>query len=452
MIVTTTSQLEEIPDGDLIELRVDLLKEMDIKALQSYRKRVMNPLILTYRGGDQEIIAKLNPDYIDLDASLPKEEILRLQTSYPGIKWILSFHDFERMPDDLEGLYQSLSTCPASYYKMALFAHSPLDTLRLLNWLKASGRKNVIAIPMGLHGTFGRILTVYTGSPFTYACHEAPVAPGQLTYAEMKRFLHSKKAGFYGLIGDPVTQSPSHITHNALMGREGIEGVYVKVQLTPAEVPNFLEGAKAVGFKGLSVTMPLKEVIIPYLDTLTDKAKAIGAVNTVAFTEMGLLGENTDGEGALGSLDLKDQTVVVLGAGGAARALIYIALQKGAQVILAARLSEKGTKLAEAFKIPLISLESVGTIAYDLLINATPSPLPIPASAIRPGSHVMETKIDPAETELLIEAKKLGCTISYGIEMFFGQAALQFALWFKFNEISPQSTQRTLRNMRNIIF
>lgn len=431
MIVTSTSQLTEIPKGDLIELRVDLLSEVNIDALRAFREKVSVPLILTYRGGDQEAIAQLKPDYIDIDASLPEEEILRLQASYPDIQWIVSFHDFEKMPDDLEGLYKTLSRVPAAYYKIAALASTPLDTLRMINWLKWSGRNNVIAIPMGPHGTFGRILTVYAGSPFTYACHEAPLAPGQLSYAEMKTFLHSKKAHFYGLIGDPVTQSPSHITHNALMAQKGIEGVYVKVQLTPAEVPHFLEGAKTAGFKGLSVTMPLKEVIIPYLDTLTDKAKAIGAVNTVAFTETGLLGENTDGEGALGALDLKDQTVVVLGAGGAARALVYTALQKGAKVILAARASEKGTKLAKEFQIPLVALESVGDIPYDLLINATPHPMPIAPSSLHPGATVMETKIQPAETELLIEARQRGCNTIYGREMFFGQAALQFQLWFQ---------------------
>lgn len=415
MICTTTCQLEEVPEGDLIELRVDLLPEKDFEAIGRFRKKVKQKLILTASEEDAERLLALSPDYLD-----------------SGLKGnLISYHNYKEMPHDLDAVYRELKKTEAKLYKIAAYANSSLDTLRMLLWVKESGIKDLIAIPMGPKGTFGRILAPYLGSRFTFAYHETPTAGGQLPYEEMRQYTHFNNPSFYGLIGDPVDQSPSHITHNGVMKEANLNALYVKIPLSQEELPKALPLLKRLGFKGLSATMPLKEALVPLMDELTEEAEAIGAVNTLSFTEGKILGDNTDGRGALGVQDLRGKKVLILGAGGAAKALIHRAISLGADVRIRNRTPERGIQLAARFGL---SLENA--LDYDLLINCTPNPLPVPEEAILPGKCVMETKTRPKETALLEAARKKNCTIIYGEEMFIGQAVLQFKRWFPKSDAS----------------
>ncbi len=221
---------------------------------------------------------------------------------------------------------------PAFFYKIAVTAKNCLDALRLVCWAKKSDGK-LIAISMGSHGQVSRIFGPITGSPITYAALEEDQksAPGQLSAKTLIERYHHRSlnlhTALYGLIGDPVDQSISDKTHNSLITACGLNAQYVKVQVCPAELSDFLQFAKKLPFQGLSVTMPLKEHILPFLDDIDPQAFDIGAVNTILFEKSKIFGFNTDGTGALNAIEkecqVKNKRIVIIGAGGAAKAIAY---------------------------------------------------------------------------------------------------------------------------------
>ena len=205
-------------------------------------------------------------------------------------------------------------------------------------------RGNVIAISMGTHGQISRILAPIFRNPITYAslAEELQSAPGQLSAELLLNRYHYASlrphTSLYGLIGDPIDKSISDATHNALFHHLGLNAVYVKMVVKAEELPEFFHFAKQLPFKGLSVTMPLKESVLPHLDHIDSKARNIRAVNTLVFDEGMISGFNTDGIGALNAIEqvkpVKNQRVVLLGAGGSAKAIADEAHQPGAQLTL----------------------------------------------------------------------------------------------------------------------
>lgn len=349
--------------------------------------------------------------YADLiELNLETADLQGYPFSIPLVQEIASYHDFEKTPEDLEAIYQELRKQKASFYKMALYANSTLDALRLRAFAK--GKKNLIAISMGPLGQFTRLLE----RQISFAAVNTALinAPGQLTAKEMQEIYnyskHTENTALFGLIGDPITSSISEITHNAFFRKHTIDALYVKMRVTQEELPHFLPLAEELGFQGLSVTMPLKEKILPFLDALTPKAKAIGAVNTLAFKEGKIIGHNTDAEGALNAiskhLDPRNKTIAIIGVGGAAKAIAHEATLRGAK--------------------PLLLHRPTSLPPHDLLINATPAD-PIEP---HPNTFVMDLRIKPKHTPFLTLAIAKGCTPIFGEEMFFEQALLQFSWWF----------------------
>ena len=460
MICTSVRDPLEKAEGDLVEYRLDYLANLDLDLIRTAREKERRPVIFTLRKASQgghfkgteeerlvwlDKLASLAPDYMDLEAEIPPSTIQAFKKNYPAIKWILSTHDFKETPADLEGMYQRMSRLPADFYKIAVFAASTLDTLRLLVWLKESNRTNVIAIPMGEKGLPGRILAPFVGSPFTFAAADAAgvTAPGQLAYAEMKRYFTFPHPAFYGLIGDPVSRSMSHLTHNALMQEAALTAVYVKMVVTAEELPLFIPLSKRLGFKGLSVTMPLKEAIIPFVDEISPEAAEMGAVNTLLISRRGIQGYNTDGPGAVAALEkkgpLKGKKTVLLGAGGTAKAILAAAKQGGALITLVNRDKERGEELARRFQVPFCPLERVQTCLsgdYDILINTTSNASPIPPDGLRKGKIFMEATFYPEGSPLLNEADAKGCPVVRGEELFLQQAIGQFRIWFPESNVS----------------
>lgn len=378
-----------LPYAALIELRLDLFQSLDIKTL---RERYALPMIFKLKDKTHlsELLA-LKPEYVDLDVACAE--------SLPGTQLIVSYHDFEKTPEDLEGIYRRMKKIPARFYKIAVQAKSTLDATRLLSFAK----KDMIAISMGPLGQFTRLL-----APIHYAALDEgdQTAPGQFLVETLSKHYRSKSKDLYGLIGDPVDQSISDQTHNGL-----IDGLYVKMRVTPEELPQFLKEAKQLNFCGLSVTMPLKERILPYLDALDPEAKQIGVVNTVVFKDGQSIGYNTDAKGALDALevDVQGRHLVLIGAGGAAKAIGYEAIKRGGVVTYLRR------------------NEPFPSTPYAIVINCTPADLPIDPELIPPGTVVMDIKTKPKNTPFLQKAK--GCRIVYGYQMFIEQALGQFELW-----------------------
>jgi shikimate dehydrogenase len=244
----------------------------------------------------------------------------------------------------------------------------------------------------------------------------------------------------YGIIGNPVRHSLSPVIHNGAFRRMGINAVYLAFEVK--DLPKALEGIRGLGIRGLSVTMPFKEVILPLLDHLDDKAQRIQSVNTISNEGGTLVGYSTDGRGAIEALGetihLPGKKVLLLGAGGAARAIAFELAAERCKVTIANRSREKGLKLAAEIGGDAIGwpLEDRKELDFDILINATSLGMhphegksPIPRGVLRKGRVVMDIVYNPLATRLLQEAREAGCITIDGLEMLARQGAAQQEIW-----------------------
>lgn len=464
-LVDVRRQITQVrPHVDLIELRLDLFDFSDEATLVNLRKEFSVPMIFTlrsssqggaYAGSEEQRqedllrLAAIKPEYLDLESHVPLNFHLKIAQKYPESKLICSYHDFTKTPEHFEALYRELKKRPAALYKLAFMAASSSDALKLLCWAKNAGN-DIIAISMGLSGQISRILGPVAGSKITYACVEEDqqTAPGQLSARVLRQLYRygaiDKRTQIYGLIGNPVEHSRGHLTHNALMETAGVNAVYVKMPVTAEELPAFLHYAKHLPFAGLSVTMPLKETVVDYLDDMGDEAKLIGSVNTLVIDNGHITGYNTDGIGALNAIEklcsVKGKRVVLIGAGGTAKAIAYEAVKRGAALTILNRDEGKAVALARRLHCKGAGLEAMLTCfneGYDILINSTPVDLAIDLAYVIPGTLFMDVKSRPQETVLLDHARTIGCSIVPGLAMFIEQAVGQFQLWFK-GALSPQ--------------
>ncbi len=359
---------------------------------------------------DKILYEKGVPRYIDVDWK---------KTPPKNLPVIVSYHNFEETPD-LEKIYQTLKeTHPnAHYYKIATFANSTLDSLRMLLFLKK--HPQVIGLCMGELGQITRICAPIFDVPIAYAPLEEKDknAPGQLTVDELSHIYHfhslNPSTELFGLIGAPVSHSPGHLFHNDYFRTHRRNAVYLKMAVQPHELGLFFQFAQQLPFRGLSVTAPLKELVLPHR-----------AVNTLLLPT--LEGYNTDGEAAINALgNIQDKVLVILGAGGAARAIALSCVQQGAHVIIVNRTLEKGKKLSQELRC----YWSETVPDYDIVINATTSSMPIQAEVLRPGKIVMDISL--YETEFFKTALKRGCHCIDGWPMYVHQALAQQKLWSRF--------------------
>lgn len=416
---------EALPLADLIEWRLDLFD--DPRAIKTLHPVCPIPQIFTLRNGSEELLkelVELKPDYVDLEHPVPVPE---------GVKVIRSYHNYEETPENLEAILAELRQHPATYYKIATKAHTTSDALRLLNL----GGDDVLAMGMGEEGVCTRILAPLFGQPFVYAAlsDAEKTAPGQLTAQTLQELYHHRtltpSSALYGLIGDPVSQSIGHHFHNAYMREQN--ALYVKLLIQPNELAPFIKKAPELGFRGLSVTIPHKETILSLLDEVTPHAQAIGAVNTVTFRDEKAIGSNTDSEGALDALEavekVQGKRVILIGAGGAARAVAYEALQRGASLLILNRTPERAQGLAKEFSCDWMPLAEWTGSQYDILINTTSNQDPVAPELIVPNCVAMDLSITPEITTFLKIASENGCHTVSGREMFHRQALLQAKTW-----------------------
>jgi 3-dehydroquinate dehydratase / shikimate dehydrogenase len=396
--------LNDLNRLDGVELRLDLFPHWDIPSLRSLMAKISIPIMITLRNGSEQQIhecLQLKPDFFDIDIQEPFPI-----ENYPDTKWIVSYHNFAETPNDLESIYRKLQKRKAFAYKIACFANSTNDALRMLLFSKKHPDLSVIC--MGEKGEWARILGPVVGNVIDYACVQEKTAPGQLTVSEMLNIYRyrtlNRETHLYGLIGDPVKMSMGHIYHN---GRFQTNAVYVKMIVKSEELEEFFPLAEEIGFLGLSVTMPLKTAVIPFVKTECD------SVNTIRM--QGRVGISTDGIGALDAIgDVNGKVVLVLGAGGAAQSIADVAKKRGAMVWIHNRTPKN---LNYRMGVP---------DHYDIVINCTPQG---DESFLRPGVIAMDIVYVPRETNFIKRAKQLGCPVVYGEEMFFNQAAAQREFW-----------------------
>jgi len=242
----------------------------------------------------------------------------------------------------------------------------------------------------------------------------------------------------YGVIGSPIRHSLSPAMHNAAFREKGMNAVYLAFE--PSHLGDCINGVRSLGIKGLSVTIPFKSDIIPLLDEADDLALRIGAVNTVVNIDKRLKGYNTDALGALRALeektDVSGRRAVIIGAGGAARAIGYMLKQRGLEIIIANRSVDRGTDLSRSLGCEFIQLDKLVEVSADILINTTPVGMypnlgisPSPEKAFKEGIVVMDIIYNPPKTRFLAMAEARGCRIVNGLSMFIYQGAEQFRLW-----------------------
>ena len=247
-----------------------------------------------------------------------------------------------------------------------------------------------------------------------------------------------QRTALYGVMGKPIGHSLSPVMHNAAFSATGMNAVYLAFE--PEDSDGCLRGMRALGIRGMSVTIPFKSAVIPYLDDLDPLAEKIGAVNTIVNDKGRLVGFNTDALAAVQSLEeriaLPGTTCLIFGAGGAARAIGFALREKGVAVSVANRSLERGKELARDLKCPYVPLDKTRGSKADLIIQTTPVGMYphvdrccVPEHILEPGTVVMDIIYNPLETTLLRIAQARNCVTVTGLDMFIYQGAEQFKLW-----------------------
>jgi shikimate dehydrogenase len=263
------------------------------------------------------------------------------------------------------------------------------------------------------------------------------------------------KTKILGVFGFPVEHSLSPAMHNAaLVALELSSYIYIPFAVSPENLGTAIRSLPALGIVGVNLTIPHKEDVLPFLDAITEEACDVGAVNTVHCTDGKLFGDNTDGRGFFTPLheqgvSVSGQSVIVLGAGGAARSVVFRLVREGAEVILVNRTAERAERLAQSVREAGFG-SAVRTLAFDnpadyrsatanatLLVNTTRVGMhpneeelpPVMLDAFRPELTVYDLVYNPVETLLLREAKQRGCKTLDGVKMLVYQGALAFERW-----------------------
>jgi shikimate dehydrogenase len=243
----------------------------------------------------------------------------------------------------------------------------------------------------------------------------------------------------FAIFGNPVGHSLSPLMHNAAYKKMEIDASYISVRVENLE--DAIQGVRERNIRGVSITIPFKTAVMPYLDQVDDSALTIGAVNTILHDDNeGLTGYNTDWIGLVRDLEdyleIDKKTFVILGAGGTARAAVFGILEKGGSSLIINRTVTTGEEVAQEFGCPFYPLAEIGAIRADCLINTTPVGMaperrksPVKKEALANFTWVMDCIYNPLKTQLLEDAEEVGCITLDGVGMFVHQGAEQIKIW-----------------------
>lgn len=431
-------------EADLVELRLDGVRDVDVAGALEGRAR---PVIVTCRaawaggrfdGSEDERLSilsravRLGAEFVDVEwradwQRLPLPE---------GARLVLSEHDFDGVPSDLASRVRAMRSASPGMIKVAITATNAADCLALRD--VAAGGTNQVMIAMGPAGVITRCCPWFWGSRWTYG---GSAAPGQTPVRDLARRYRVRETSagtaVFALTGTPLAHSASPAMHNAALAATRLNAVYVPVEATSAA--DFLAVADGLGIAGASVTAPFKTGWAQLGVRVDRTAAAAGAVNSLRRGMAGGWdGTNFDAAGFLAPLDarhiaLQGRRVVVLGAGGAARAVVWALRGRGARIEISARRPEAAAQLAEAMAVSVSAWPPVP--GWDVLVNATSAgtwpdvaAAPVPRQALG-GGLVYDLVYNPADTRLLEWARATGADTIGGLEMLVEQAAQQFAWW-----------------------
>ena len=356
---------------------------------------------------------------------------------------ILSVHDF-KTTKRLEETFADLKRYPADFYKVVSTATTLHDNVQMKKFLEAhSAQYEMVGLCMGEQGIISRVLGMRAGSIFTFAAatRGEETAPGQVTASELRDTYRIEMVDaatqVYGVVGDPVGHSLSPIMMNTAFRRETVNAVYLG--LHAKTLKDLMSCVHEIPIRGLSVTIPYKQEIVGALSNSDPLTKQIGACNTIVRAQDGkLYGFNTDVAGIVVPLEqrltLSGAKILIVGAGGAARAAVYGLKNKGAEVFITNRTAEKGQALARQAKAKYLKRADVAKSSFDVIINATPLGMgsnkqsPLEEKELN-TKFLFDLVYVPAETKLVKMAKAKNIQIIPGLEMFVQQGARQFEIW-----------------------
>jgi 3-dehydroquinate dehydratase/shikimate dehydrogenase len=437
---------DRVTDADLVELRVDSVRDPSAAAALADRRL---PVIFTCRptweggwfaGSEEErkrllVEAQtLGAEYLDVEWRAGFDDVI---AGRGGKGVVLSTHDYDGVAGDLESRARAMRATGAEVVKLAVMPKGLADNLALLPLTKDSAAATVV-IGMGEAGLPTRILAGRFGSAWTYTGDR--IAPGQIPASEMCGQYSFRSLGegtaVYGVVGRPVSHSISPAIHNAAFRATRLDAVYLPLAATDFE--DFRRFADALPIAGASVTAPFKVDAFQAASDLDAVSRRVHAVNTLKRNGARWSACNTDVAGFLAPLEAKapvrGMRAIVLGAGGAARAVGIALASAGASVTFAARRSEQATDVATMTGGAVTSWPPEPG-SWDVLVNTTPvgtaprvDETPMPRELLT-GRLVYDLVYNPIETRLLREAGAAGCGTLGGLDMLIAQAQKQFEWW-----------------------
>ena len=385
-----------------------------------------------------------------------------LREALAPARLLISAHDFRRTPPNLAALVRRLDRFGGDAIKIATACKSLADTRRLL--ALAGRRRDVVVVPMGDDAVAARVLALRQGSALAYASVTQATAPGQVSLdtlqtvyrlgrrsgASSRRPTHATRV--YGVIGDPIGHSLSPLMHNAAFAARKIDATLLPFHVR--RLREFLASVEPLGIAGFGVTLPHKQSILRYLDDCDPLAAQVGAVNTVVVRRGGRLsGYNTDYVGVLRAIEsrvpLRGSRVLLIGAGGAARAAAFALAHAGAAVAICARRPAQAEALARAVSGSVVERHSLPRESFEVIVNCTPVGMhpgggsPLEARELN-CRVVMDLIYRPRLTELLRRARRRGIEVISGAEMFLAQGVAQWEIWN--GGRAPQAAMRRVVN------
>jgi 3-dehydroquinate dehydratase / shikimate dehydrogenase len=444
------------PYADMFEFRLDMMYKPNVSRLVSATKK---PTIATCRpvreggnfnGSERERIGILElasvygVTYVDLELNTSKGIIDDFIRRREETRVIVSHHLLDGTLFNINRIYKALHATGADVIKLAYQSDDAYENCLAFDFLSKarSDKRNAVTISLGEVGEPSRILYKKFGGWATYASAEdgSSAAPGQIPASVLRNLYRTNtfnaSTAVFGVVGNPLQHSRGVFVHNPLFHSAKKNAVYCRWQTK--DVANFM---RHIGpyLDGFSVTLPHKRVVLNYLDKIEPAAQKIGAVNTVARRGRKLVGSNSDAPAALDAIEkvakVKGKKMLILGAGGAARSIVYEAKQRGAEVIIANRTAATAETLAREFGALPVSWSAIGKTDFDILVNATSVGMvpnedesPVSGKSLK-GKIVFDVVYNPPLTKLLRDAKKAGARVVSGTEMYLNQASLQSTLY-----------------------
>ena len=381
--------------------------------------------------------------WVDIELESVQAAGAALLRQFQPAKVMVSYHNYRQTPP-LGAVYRRLARLPADMLKVATLARGLRNNLQIRELLKAHQRQRpkLVALAIGASGIPSRLLALLWGSAITYASPgNHAVAPGQIAAELMRSVYRVDRIGprtqLYGVVGSRASISFSPAMQNAAFQAKRVNAVFLPCETH--RLPDFLAFARQTGLSGFSVTMPYKRPILRSLDWADPLATRIGACNTVAVQRGKWMGWNTDAAAVVEVLTkrlrLSGSRMLILGAGGAARAAAYALRAEGANVVIAARREEQGRRLARAVNGEAVPWAGAEGLEADAVINATPvgmypyvdsAPLDLARLRVR---VVFDMVYYPLATRLISQARGRGLITIPGLEMLVAQGARQFEIW-----------------------